>query len=232
IKSLKKKIVAHPFGQSLWRLGAATPPHVGSAHKAPWVGPPRSVSAVTGPTRSTAACPRQGRAGRGGASRRRAPQPQVYRQRRPRAQQVEPPRLDARGSLGWDSAAVRIPFPAPRLSGNRGGVRSEAPRSAGRMPPTQAESVIKNIIREIGQECAGHGEIVSETLAAFMVKAVVLDPSNGFNMDRTLMKSDVQKLVKVCVCRLLDSKNPSLDTIKMQVYFDMNYTSRGNIYLL
>ncbi|XP_039075384.1 cilia- and flagella-associated protein 206 isoform X2 [Hyaena hyaena] len=94
------------------------------------------------------------------------------------------------------------------------------------MPPTQAESVIKNIIREIGQECAAHGEIVSETLAAFMVKAVVLDPRNGFNMDRTLMKSDVQKLVKLCVSRLLDSKNPSLDTIKMQVYFDMNYTSR------
>uniref|UniRef100_A0A667GK70 Cilia- and flagella-associated protein 206 n=1 Tax=Lynx canadensis TaxID=61383 RepID=A0A667GK70_LYNCA len=94
------------------------------------------------------------------------------------------------------------------------------------MPPTQAESVIKNIIREIGQECAAHGETVSETLAAFMVKAVVLDPSNGFNMDRTLMKSDVQKLVKLCVSRLLDSKNPSLDTIKMQVYFDMNYTSR------
>ncbi|XP_073934542.1 cilia- and flagella-associated protein 206 isoform X3 [Castor canadensis] len=94
------------------------------------------------------------------------------------------------------------------------------------MPLTQAESVIKNIIREIGQECAAHGEIVSETLVAFMVKAVVLDPGNGFNMDRTLMKSDVQKLVKFCVARLLDSKNPSLDTIKMQVYFDMNYTSR------
>ena len=39
-----------------------------------------------------------------------------------------------------------------------------------RMPPTQAESVIKNIIREIGQECAAHGETVSETLAAFMVR--------------------------------------------------------------
>ena len=39
-----------------------------------------------------------------------------------------------------------------------------------RMPPTQAESVIKNIIREIGQECAAHGEIVSETLVAFMVR--------------------------------------------------------------
>ncbi|XP_076780103.1 cilia- and flagella-associated protein 206 [Arvicanthis niloticus] len=94
------------------------------------------------------------------------------------------------------------------------------------MPPTQAESVIKNIIREIGQECATHGEITSETVVAFMVKAVVLDPSNGFNMDRTLIKTDVQKLVKLCVARLLDNKNPSLDTIKMQVYFDMNYTSR------
>ncbi|KAM4866543.1 cilia- and flagella-associated protein 206 isoform 1-T3 [Thomomys bottae] len=94
------------------------------------------------------------------------------------------------------------------------------------MPPTQAESVIKNIIREIEQECAAQGEIVSETVVAFMVKAVVLDPSNAFNMDRTLIKSDVQKLVKLCVTRLLDSKNPSLDTIKMQVYFDMNYTSR------
>ncbi|XP_066217424.1 cilia- and flagella-associated protein 206 [Saccopteryx leptura] len=94
------------------------------------------------------------------------------------------------------------------------------------MPLTQAETVIKNIIREIEQECASHGEVASETLVAFMVKAIVLDPSNGFNMDRTLIKSDVQKLVKLCVSRLLDSKNPSLDTIKMQVYFDMNYTNR------
>lgn len=94
------------------------------------------------------------------------------------------------------------------------------------MPPTQAESVIKNIIREIGQECATHGEIVPETLVAFMVKATVLDPSNGFNIERTLLKSDVQKLVKLCTSRLLETNNPSLDTIKMQVYFDMNYTKR------
>ncbi|XP_053447793.1 cilia- and flagella-associated protein 206 isoform X2 [Nycticebus coucang] len=66
------------------------------------------------------------------------------------------------------------------------------------MPPTQAESVIKNIIREIVQECAVQGEIISETLVAFML----------------------------CVGRLLDNKNPSLDTIKMQVYFDLNYTRR------
>lgn len=40
------------------------------------------------------------------------------------------------------------------------------------MPPTQAESVIKNIIREIGQECATHGEIASETVVAFMVRII------------------------------------------------------------
>ncbi|KAM4041213.1 cilia- and flagella-associated protein 206 isoform 2-T2 [Anomaloglossus baeobatrachus] len=95
------------------------------------------------------------------------------------------------------------------------------------MSHSQAESVIKNIIREIVQECAAKGQTVSETMAAFVVKAIVLDPRNGFNVDRTLTKDDVQKLIKLCVDRLLDTKSPSLETIKMQVYFDMNYTTRG-----
>lgn len=94
------------------------------------------------------------------------------------------------------------------------------------MSRAQAESVIKNIIREIVQECASKGHSLSETLVAFMVKAVVLDPHNEFNVDRTLTKDDVQKLIKVCVDRLVDIRSPSLDTIKMQVYFDMNYTNR------
>ena len=38
-----------------------------------------------------------------------------------------------------------------------------------RMSRAQAESVIKNIIREIAQECASKGQAVSETLVAFMV---------------------------------------------------------------
>uniref|UniRef100_A0A674E266 Cilia- and flagella-associated protein 206 n=1 Tax=Salmo trutta TaxID=8032 RepID=A0A674E266_SALTR len=94
------------------------------------------------------------------------------------------------------------------------------------MSRAQAESVIKNIIREIAQECAGKGHAVSETLVAFMVKAVVLDPRNLFNVDRTLTKQDVRKLVELCVDKLMDQGSPTLDTIKMQVYFDMNYTSR------
>ncbi|XP_074676870.1 cilia- and flagella-associated protein 206 isoform X2 [Strix aluco] len=63
------------------------------------------------------------------------------------------------------------------------------------------ESVIKKIIREVGQECATQGQTVSETLVAFML----------------------------CVTRLLDTTNPSLSTIKMQVYFDMNYANRAEL---
>ncbi|XP_067882747.1 cilia- and flagella-associated protein 206 [Heterodontus francisci] len=95
------------------------------------------------------------------------------------------------------------------------------------MAYTQAECVIKNIIREIAQECADRGHSISETLVAFMVKAVVLDPRYEFNVDRTLTKTDVRKLISTCVDRLLETQRPSLDTIKMQVYFDMNYTSRA-----
>ncbi|XP_065071282.1 cilia- and flagella-associated protein 206-like [Rhopilema esculentum] len=96
------------------------------------------------------------------------------------------------------------------------------------MSRAQAESVIKNIIREIAQECASRHQVVSETLVAFMVKATVLDPDNGFNVDRTLTKDDVQRLIKICVARLLDEEDVALDTIKMQVYFDMNYTNRND----
>ncbi|CAF5153798.1 unnamed protein product, partial [Rotaria sp. Silwood1] len=90
----------------------------------------------------------------------------------------------------------------------------------------QAEGVIKNIIREIVQECASRGEGVSETLVAFIVKAVVLEPQNDFQVDRVLASDDVKRLIDLCVRRLLDNKSSSLDTIKMQVYFDMNYTTR------
>lgn len=32
------------------------------------------------------------------------------------------------------------------------------------------------------------------------MKAVVLDPKNGFNVDKTLTKADVQKLIEVSTC--------------------------------
>ncbi|KAF7658360.1 hypothetical protein LDENG_00013520 [Lucifuga dentata] len=69
------------------------------------------------------------------------------------------------------------------------------------------------------------GHVVSETLVAFLVKAIVLDPRYGFDVDRKLTEQDVHKLEALCIEKLMEECSPSLDTIKMQVYFDMNYTS-------
>ncbi|NXI95105.1 CF206 protein, partial [Psophia crepitans] len=97
------------------------------------------------------------------------------------------------------------------------------------MAGDQTQSAVKKIIRKIGQECAAQGQAVSETLVASVVKTVVLDPRNDFNVDQILAEKDVQNLIQLCVTRLLDTTNPSLSTIKMQVYFDMNYANRAEL---
>ena len=50
------------------------------------------------------------------------------------------------------------------------------------MSKTQAETVIKNIIREIVQECTTRGQIVSETLVAFTVIKFYYDNENISNI--------------------------------------------------
>ncbi|OXB73779.1 UNVERIFIED_CONTAM: hypothetical protein H355_007374 [Colinus virginianus] len=97
------------------------------------------------------------------------------------------------------------------------------------MPWEPSEGVMRHIIRRAGLQCAAHGQPASETLLAFMVKAVVLDPRNDFDVDQILTEEDVQNLIQLCVSRLLDTSNPSLSTIKMQVYFDLNYANRAEL---
>ncbi|NXD67601.1 CF206 protein, partial [Eolophus roseicapillus] len=97
------------------------------------------------------------------------------------------------------------------------------------MSSDQTRNVVKKIIREIGQECTTQGQTVSETLVAFMVKAVALDPKNDFKVDQILTKEDLQNIIQLCVTKLLDTTNPSLSTIKMQVYFDANYANRAEL---
>ncbi|XP_064025253.1 cilia- and flagella-associated protein 206 isoform X2 [Pogoniulus pusillus] len=104
----------------------------------------------------------------------------------------------------------------------------EATRQAfQRMSADQAGSAINSIIRAVSRECAAQGQAVSEPLVVFLVRAVCLDPRNNFNVDQSLTERDVQNLIQLCVSRLLDTSNPSLSTMKMQVYFDLNYTDRA-----
>ncbi|XP_061563498.1 cilia- and flagella-associated protein 206-like [Cololabis saira] len=89
-------------------------------------------------------------------------------------------------------------------------------------PRTESET---KLISKIVKECAQRGDVVSERLVAFMVEAVLLDPTHGFDVASPLTEQDVQKLQQLCLAKLMEKCSPSLDTIKMQVYFDENYTS-------
>ena len=90
----------------------------------------------------------------------------------------------------------------------------------------QVEAVIKTIIRRITEKCANLGHSLSEALVAFMVKAIVIDPTNGLSVERPLTDNDISELIDNSVKLLTDKKSCSLETVKMQVFFDMNYTSR------
>ncbi|XP_022249158.1 cilia- and flagella-associated protein 206-like isoform X1 [Limulus polyphemus] len=90
-----------------------------------------------------------------------------------------------------------------------------------------AASVIKNIINEIVQECSLGGKDVSDSLAAFILKVVTLSQGSKY-VDRALSREDVMNLVQDCVKWILNPQQLSMDTIKMQIYMDVNYITRND----
>ncbi|KAI8911385.1 hypothetical protein DFJ77DRAFT_469813 [Powellomyces hirtus] len=75
---------------------------------------------------------------------------------------------------------------------------------------------------------AANPVIVTETLAAFLVRAVVLDPRNDFRPDRELGRDEVDRLIQLCVERITVKNNPVMETVKMQVYFDTNFPAQAD----
>lgn len=69
---------------------------------------------------------------------------------------------------------------------------------------------------------------VSDTLAAFLVRAVVLDPRNDFRIERELTKEEVERLITLCVEKIVSSNNVIMETIKMQVYFDTTFPAQAD----
>jgi hypothetical protein len=64
---------------------------------------------------------------------------------------------------------------------------------------------------------------LTETMAAFMVRAVVMDPRLGFDVGLELTKKEVERLIKLCVERLTRTHDAAMETVKMQVFFDTNF---------
>ncbi|XP_067006807.2 cilia- and flagella-associated protein 206 [Anabrus simplex] len=58
---------------------------------------------------------------------------------------------------------------------------------------------------------------------------MVLNPEHGFISDRPLKQDDLFYLVKVCVDKLCETDSPSLETIRLQVYFDSHCKAKGDL---
>ena len=79
---------------------------------------------------------------------------------------------------------------------------------------------------------------ITETLAAFVVRAVIMDPQYNFDISQQLNRNEVDRLIqvifisllvcvdvvfKICVDKIIQNQDQVYETIKMQVYFDTNF---------
>jgi len=69
---------------------------------------------------------------------------------------------------------------------------------------------------------------VSETLAAFIVRSVVLNPDNHFNIEKEFSKGEVERLIQIAVNEITKQNSPVIETVKMQVYFDSHFSSQAD----
>jgi hypothetical protein len=69
---------------------------------------------------------------------------------------------------------------------------------------------------------------IRDTLAAFMIRAIVLDNKYQFNVEQEMSTEDVQRLIKICVDKICSQDDLEMKIIKMQVYFDTNFPSQND----
>jgi hypothetical protein len=88
---------------------------------------------------------------------------------------------------------------------------------------------IRRIVQEIKFICRVRGVQASDTLSAFMARAVVLENASKFPLDKELNESDVQELIKMACERLCEEDSPPLETVKMQVALDAARLQEGEV---
>ena len=94
---------------------------------------------------------------------------------------------------------------------------------------TPIEEIIRRLIKKITTECQEAGTPVSDTLAAFTIKAVVLSPRHACLLENLRRETDGDQLVALCVRRLTAQHSPAAQLIRMQVFFETSYMSRGDV---
>jgi len=86
---------------------------------------------------------------------------------------------------------------------------------------------IQRVVGDIVQECRAKAVECSDTLAAFMARAVILDRPERFTPDKPLNDDDIKALIDICVTRLGEQDSPALETVRMQVAYDSTYFQQG-----
>ncbi|KDO22924.1 hypothetical protein SPRG_11768 [Saprolegnia parasitica CBS 223.65] len=82
---------------------------------------------------------------------------------------------------------------------------------------------IGKVVADIIARCKYEGVLVSDTLAAFICRTIVQEDSNVFCLDGDIDAAGLAELTKRSVDMLLRKDSPSLETIKMQLDFDLCY---------
>eukprot|EP01029_Cantina_marsupialis_P016817 TRINITY_DN3771_c0_g1_i2.p1 TRINITY_DN3771_c0_g1~~TRINITY_DN3771_c0_g1_i2.p1 ORF type:complete len:566 (-),score=119.00 TRINITY_DN3771_c0_g1_i2:662-2359(-) len=79
---------------------------------------------------------------------------------------------------------------------------------------------IQKVITNVNAESLKHGTHVSDRLAAFICRAVLLEEPERFDLDSSMTDEDIDDLVALAVHKILKRDDPSIETIKMQVAFE------------
>jgi len=87
---------------------------------------------------------------------------------------------------------------------------------------------IQRVVTDMVRACREQNLEVSETLAAFMARAVILDRPERFTPDKPLDEEDVKALIDICVDRLKQQDSPDLETVRLQVAYDTAYFTECN----
>ena len=93
-----------------------------------------------------------------------------------------------------------------------------------------SDSDIEKVIAEVVKQCktSGGGDI-SPTLAAFIARTVIYENPDTFQMEQDMTDTDIEDLVDMCVSKLCVSDSPALETIKIQVGFDLSFMEHTKV---
>eukprot|EP00943_MAST-04B_sp_MAST-4B-sp1_P004565 g4565.t1 len=93
-----------------------------------------------------------------------------------------------------------------------------------------SDNDIEKVISEVIKQCktSGGGD-VTPTLAAFVARTVIYENADMFQMDQEMTETDIEDLVDMCVQKLCVQDSPGLETIKIQVAFDLSYMEHSRL---